>query len=106
MTMQALRYSYDKLKELWVESGGNPDFADLAAAVAMAESSGNPNAYNPNDPNGGSRGLWQINGIHGYLSSFDPLINVAAAIQISDNGSNWKPWGAYTNGSYLRYLKG
>jgi len=98
-------YSYQQLKDLWINAGGDPANADIAAAVAMAESSGNPNAFNSADPSGGSRGLWQINGVWGELSSFDPSINVRAAIQISANGANWKPWGAFTNGSYAKYLQ-
>ena len=97
--------TYDQLKQLWIDAGGDPAAADIAAAIAMGESSGNPKAFNGVDPAGGSRGLWQINGVWGELSSFDPSVNVRAAIQISANGKNWRPWGAFTNGSYLKYLK-
>lgn len=99
-------FSLSDLAWLWTAAGGDPSKANTAAAIALAESSGNPAAYNPNDPHGGSFGLWQINGAHGDLASFDVWQNVKAAIQISGNGSNWRPWGAFTNGSYRKYLGG
>jgi hypothetical protein len=101
-----LKYSLDDLKNLWISAGGDPVKADLAAAVAMAESSGNPSAFNGADPHGGSFGLWQINGAHGDAATFDPAGNAAAAVAISNNGANWNPWGAYTNGSYQDYYGG
>lgn len=96
-------------------SVGFPDPA-LAAAVAMAESSGNPRAFNGR---GGdqSYGLWQINmigalgperrrafGLSQNEDLFDPTVNARAALAISGGGTNWRPWGAYTNGSYRRFL--
>jgi len=106
----------------------NPDrsAANLAIAVAAAESGLNPRAVNVNQgPTGCSCtydcrnedwGLFQINlACHvdnlkrrGIIQKaedlFDPATNIAAAILISNGGRYWTPWAAYNNGSYLRFL--
>ena len=86
---------------------GFPD-PKLATAIAMAESGGNPKAVN-STPREYSVGLWQINTkVHPYTPEqmTDPLENARAAYAISKGGSNWKPWGAYTNGSYRQHKQG
>ncbi len=100
--MAGKTYTQSELQELWVKAGGDPSKARVAAAVAMAESGGRTHALNTADPSGGSRGLWQINGIH-KDSTYDALGNAKAAVRISSNGKNFKPWGAYTNGSYKKF---
>jgi hypothetical protein len=99
-----MRLTAQQIASLWVQYGGDPTTAPLAAAIALAESSGDPNAYNGRDPNGGSFGLFQINGIHGAAATYDLATNIRYAISLSSNGTDWSPWGAYTNGSYQRYL--
>lgn len=82
-----------EIEELWVRAGGNPQNASTASAIAMAESGGNPDSKNDSNSNGTTdRGLWQINSVHGGLSTFDPLANARAAVSISSNGANWRPW--------------
>jgi hypothetical protein len=73
----------------------------MAASIALAESGGNPNAINNNNPNGTiDRGLWQINSVHGSQSTLDPLANARAAVAISHGGTNWRPWcTAWSNGA-------
>ena len=39
--------SYGQLEGLWDQAGGNPSMAALMAAIAEAESGGNPTAHNP-----------------------------------------------------------
>jgi hypothetical protein len=82
---------------------GFPD-PNLAAAVALAESSGNPNAMNVNRNGTIDRGLWMINSIWGALSTFDPVANARAAFQISQGGLNWNPWVAFTTGRHRQFL--
>lgn len=98
-------YSFADLKSLWQQAGGSAIVADMAAAVAMAESGGDPNATNTNSDGSTDRGLWQINSVHGSQSTTDPLANAKAAVQISSNGSNWRPWcttwSGPCTGSYL-----
>lgn len=86
-----------------------------AVAVALAESGGNPSAYNPekaaNTPEGkGSYGLWQV-----YLKAhpefegvdlFDPQINAYAAFQVySMAGGHFKPWSTYNGGQYTAHIQ-
>ena len=96
--------SYAQLKALWIDNGGNPAVADIAAAIAMAESGGVANASNTNSNGSIDRGYWQINSVHGSLSTFDPVANVKAAIQISNNGKDWNPWVTYTSGAYKKFM--
>jgi hypothetical protein len=87
--------------------------SDLATAVAiaLAESSGNPNAYNPETASGaqpgqGSYGLWQI-----YLTAhpedasqnlYDPQTNANDAYAIySAAGNSFAPWSTFKSGAYL-----
>ena len=99
------------------QAGFAEDMIPTMTAVTMAESGGNPRAHNPNRNTGdNSYGLLQINMIDGMgperrrqfgIDSddqlFDPITNFRAAKQIYDSqGIN--AWGAYTNGSYKKYL--
>lgn len=90
-------YSCSSLEQLWMSQGGNSGEAFIAAEIARAESGGNPNATGP----AGERGLWQISPDHGSLSTYDPVGNARAAISISGNGTNWRPWTTYTSGAYV-----
>jgi hypothetical protein len=86
----------------------------VAVAVALAESSCNPNAQNVNGPTSGcpngsvDRGLWQINNCyHPDVSdacAYNAMCNAIAAYQISNGGTNWKPWATFLSGAYQRYI--
>jgi LysM repeat protein len=89
-----------------VAQEGCPDLdsaeLDLAVQIAYAESGFDSgiNAFGGED----SRGLWQINaGVHGspWGDLYDPVTNAEAMCDLSSGGSDWSPWSAYTNGSYL-----
>ena len=99
-----MAYTYAQLKALWNNNGGNPAAADMAAAIALAESGGNADAKNVNTNGSIDRGLWQINSVHGGQSTFDPIANVKAAINISNNGKSWSPWVTYTTGAFKKFL--
>jgi Lysozyme like domain len=90
-------YSCSMLEHLWISVGGNSASAFLAAEIATAESGGNPHAISPTN----DYGLWQINGSWGALASLDPFANARAAVRISGNGSNWRPWTTYVSGAYI-----
>jgi hypothetical protein len=93
------------IKKRWVKDGGDPGAQDIAGAIAMAESGGDPNAVSPPNRDGSiDRGLWQINSVHGALSTLDRDGNTRAAISISSNGRNWRPWTTYVSGAYKRFL--
>lgn len=90
--------NFSQLEQLWIQNGGNPLMAPVAAAVAYAESTGNPNAVGDG---GTSLGLWQIHyTVHPQFNAsqlFDPNYNAQAAIQLSGNGANWTPWTTWNN---------
>ncbi len=92
------------------------EIIETLVSIIYRESRCNFDSYNPTDPNGGSRGLLQINGFWceprfpddiGYLQSygvlttceelFDPATNLHAGIVIFTystvkNGNGWHPW--------------
>jgi hypothetical protein len=110
--------SFQALQDLWKQAGGSPASAAVAAAIALAESGGRPDAHNPKPPDD-SYGLWQINmlgslgparrrqfGLSSNAALFDPLTNAKAAVAISGGGSSFGAWSTYTNGAYKSHLSG
>lgn len=101
-------YTYAQLEQLWINAGGSKATAPVAAAIAEAESGGDPQATNPVDNNGTqtSWGLWQVsNGTHAQPvpNVLDPAVNAAQAVG-KYQASGWAPWGTYTSGAYQAYL--
>jgi hypothetical protein len=94
------------LERLWVAAGGPPVLAHLMAAIAMAESSGNPNAIGPPTESGRAMGLWQImmpvnaGYVHGNV--FDPLVNARAAVAIY-RAQGLRAWETYDTGAYRAF---
>ncbi|MGY1761559.1 hypothetical protein ACI79G_10380 [Geodermatophilus sp. SYSU D00779] len=96
-------------------AGFTGDRLVTAVAVGMGESSCRADAQNANGPTKGcpngsvDRGLWQINSCwHPSVSkscAYDAQCNANAAHRISAKGTNFKPWVAYTNGSYRKHLE-
>lgn len=96
-------------------AGMSEENAVIATAVAFAESAGDPRAFNGKAPDA-SYGLWQIN-MHGNLGParrqqfglianedlFNPITNARAMREIHRT-QGWRAWGAYTNGSYRKFL--
>jgi hypothetical protein len=87
-------------------AGFNPDQATTMTAIALAESSGNPDAHATRGED--SRGLWQINvAAHGDWASrinlYDPLENAKAAYRVSGGGRDISPW-TVTHAANARYL--
>ena len=82
-------------------AGGSRRAAFLAAEIAMAESGGRQYAslYNTNGTT--DRGYWQINSVHGALSTFGAHANARSAVIISRNGTDWSPWVTYNRGLYV-----
>jgi hypothetical protein len=97
-------YTYSQLEQLWVQAGGSSALAPLMAAIAMAESSGNPTAYNPS----GATGLWQILGAvnpSDQANLTNPQVNAhEAVLKYQTQGLN--AWETYTNGSYKQFYNG
>lgn len=109
--------STGNLANLAQQAGFTASQARIMAAIAMAESSGNPRAHNPNWRTGDdSYGLWQINmlgdmgpsrrrafGIRNNSQLFDPLVNARAAKTIFD-WQGFNAWSVYRSGAYRRFL--
>lgn len=99
-------YTYPQLVQLATNAGFTGAAANTAAAIALAESSGNANNVNVNDPSG-SFGLMQINqAAHPgtSITALDPQGSFNLAYQISNGGTNFNPWSTYTSGAYLTKL--
>lgn len=102
-----IQYGYAQLEGIWIQAGGPPGAAAIAAAIAMAESGGNSTATNQDSNGTVDRGLWQINSVHGDAqSTYDVMGNARAAVAISNRGTNWTPWTVFNTGIYSRYLQG
>lgn len=107
-------YTFSQLVQYAQNAGFTGNNSIIAAAIAMAESGGNPNAYNAelssNTPLGnGSRGLWQIYGNahpeYNNNSMYNPIDNAKAAFAIYQAaGNSFTPWSTYKSGAYMQYL--
>ena len=104
-------YSYQDLVNL-ATNAGFPD-PYTAAAIAVAESSGDPNAYNPEKnagagPGMGSYGLWQIyRKDHPEFNGWDlldPVQNAEAAFEVWA-ASGFNAWSTYKYGVYAKYVQ-
>lgn len=102
------RLSPADVQALWVNNGGDPSKALLAAAVVFGAENPAGNAGLVNDtPETGdySVGLWQINYYGGLEAAqtarfgsadalaANPDAQARAVIAMSQNGTNWQPWG-------------
>lgn len=81
---------------------------NTALAVCAAESHGDATVVNWKDNHKvcmGSAGLFQIGCVNAPIEDMkDPAQNIEKAYKLYQE-RGWKPWGAYTNGSYKKYLK-
>ena len=98
-----------------INAGFVGDDLTTAIAVALAESGGDPNAYNPETAAGapegqGSYGLWQIY-LHAHpefngTNLYEPQQNANAAFSIYlAAGSQFRPWSTYTGGAYATFIQ-
>lgn len=102
-------------------TAGFTDQSSLITFVAIleGESSLNTHAINSSDPNGGSFGIAQINGVHfgqqfrdhtgatrtmSESVAFDPQLAMDYSYQLSGGGKNFRPWGAFTDGRYYQFI--
>jgi hypothetical protein len=102
-------YTYGQLETLWTQAGGPKAVAPLMAAIALAESSGNPGALNTTD-NGGTQtsvGLWQVStGTHQYPAAWATPAGNAAEAVAKYKSQGLGAWGTYTSGAYQQFYKG
>jgi len=85
-----------------------PESPNTAVAIAKAESEMNSKAFNPESHIGcnGSIGVFQIACVHNRkdpqaLHDVETNIRKAREIYLREG---WKPWGAFTDGRYKKYL--
>ena len=78
-------------------------------AICWGESGGNSDSVNNSNSDGSiDRGLWQINSVHDGMrpgeNRFDPNVNAKLMMDLSNGGTNWQPWVAYTSGQYEKHI--
>lgn len=108
--MAAQTYTYAQLEGLWINAGGSPALAPVMAAIAEAESGGNPQAVNSQSQ---ATGLWQINlGAGngkfvpgGAAQATNPAANASAAVAI-EKAQGLGAWTTYTSGAYKQFISG
>jgi Lysozyme like domain len=101
--------TFAQVENYWIQAGGSPQAAAMAAAVADAESGLNAAAQRTNPDGTTSIGLWLIPKNGTPPGSSDPLANARAAVQLSQNGTDWTQWCStwsdnncgQNNGTYL-----
>ena len=114
-------YSQSDIQSLAVQAGFSPANAATVAAIGMGESGGKAgidtvqSGLDPGKKNEFSVGLLQIN-TKAHMDKLtrrgwnieslrDPVKNLTIAKEVFDEaGGSFKPWGAFTNGSYKKYL--
>lgn len=95
---------------LAVDAGwGDAHSAQVATAIALAESGGDASATNRNINGSTDYGLWQINTIHSDILATgqwsDPSANAKMAHEVyAQAGDHFTPWVTYTTGKYLAYM--
>ena len=98
----------EQFSALAINLGWDPDQRTVLESIMNRESRCTPNAFNRKDPNGGSRGLLQINGSwHKWLTEKGIITKPADLLQAQSNllaglaiynygveryGFGWGPW--------------
>ena len=113
---QGQTFTQSQMKQLLIDQGMDDYNATIGGAVGMGESSGESWRLNPNTDHEYSLGLWQHNrdtgedrhafyGIKDWSELKDPVTNARATYRLWKRaGKSWGDWGAYTNGSYKKFL--
>ena len=89
---QVAGLSFAQVENYWIQAGGSPQAAAMAAAVADAESGLNASAQRSNPDGTIGIGLWLIPQNGTPPGSTDPLANARAAVQLSQKGTDWTQW--------------
>lgn len=102
------RYTPAQLRALAasVLPGATTATLDMAVAIALAESRGDPKAISST----GDYGLWQVNARSwpefSTAQLLDPAGNARAMAKISKGGTDWGPWVSFGTSAYRNFLPG
>lgn len=109
-------YNFPRAYDLIKSVGGTDSEARTLAAIAQAESTGNPGAHNPRGKDN-SYGLWQINmrgkmgperlrqfGLSRNEDLYDPKTNARVALQMARQRRGYHDWSTYNTGKHLRHM--
>ena len=113
-----MRLSPERVAQLAYDAGFRGRDLDVAVAVALAESGGDPRVHGDvgiqDRTWGPSVGLWQIRSLHAdrgtgrardELANAKPAVNARHARAVwRERGGSFAPWAAFTNGSYRQHL--
>lgn len=112
------KYSAAEVAAILKRNGATDEEATILGAIAMPESSGNPDSHNYNPKTGDdSYGLFQINmlgdlgperrakyGLKSNEDLYDPDKNAQIAIAMHRASGGYGDWSTYRDGSYQAYL--
>lgn len=100
-------YSQAEVKGMLAQTGWPLNLIETMSAIVMGESSGYACAHNTSGENSVGLGQVNLNAHHQYTQEqmCDPIQNLTACYSIY-RSQGFRAWGAYTNGSYRRYLGG
>lgn len=109
--------TYAQVYALAKGAGLGHEAAVTATAIATAESGLRTDAMGDTTITTGtwgpSIGLWQIRSVKAEKGTGrsrdasrlkDPRFNARSMVSISGNGTNWRPWSVYLNGSYRSHI--
>jgi hypothetical protein len=109
-----MKFTQDQIGVFAVNAGFTDWELEVAKAIAMAESGGDPDAYNPETQAGapageGSYGLWQIyRNAHPAFKNWnlkDPQVCACAAFMVyHDDNQDFDAWSTFKSGAYLKFL--
>lgn len=101
------KYSFNELVAMAQKAGFTGNDARTAAAISLAESSGDPSAKNTSNKDGSTDyGLMQINSSHGDAlakSALDPQTSFNIAHDLFVKRGGFGDWVQYNNGEYKKF---
>lgn len=109
--------SIEQVAGVAIAAGLSGEPAAIATAIAWGESNGDTDARGDTTITtstwGPSIGLWQIRSLNAQrgsgstrdeLANRDAGHNAKAMMELSNGGTNWRPWSVYTSGQYRAHL--
>ena len=107
-----MTYTFGQLEGFWTQAGGPSAVAPIAAAIAMAESSGSDVIQQGQPYSTTGWGLWQITpgnsepSIGSDNALLNPETNAKAAVaKFKQAGNSFNPWTTYTSGGYKNFMQ-